>query len=251
MQEFGTGGVRGPPIHGSEQSSLRDSETVLDGVAYRVGAQATCGVSDSLGMQRNLHHGCLSALVIIPLRSNRQAVRVEEALSPLQVALRAAAAVGRRQRSGVVPAVWSRWHTSTTTPGARDSTTRAARAMRRQPAFSGWPAQPRVSCSMDLRGCLTTPQDVSTDGDEQRSHCIARPSHAVAALHTAHVVVVRRLTACRVAPAAAQVDVLRSRWPPGVTRECAEATRHGSSRLTAPRSRGEPKRRKCLSSAGH
>ena len=146
-------------------------------------------------------------------------LRVEEALSPLQVALRAAAAVGRRQRSGVVPAVWSRWHTSRTTPGARDSTTRAARAMRRQPAFSGWPAQPRVSCSMDLRGCLTTPQDVSTNGDEQRGHCIARPSHAVAALLTPHVVVVRRLTACRVAPAAAQVDVLRSRWPPGVTRE--------------------------------
>ena len=69
MQEFGTGGVRGPPIHGSEQSSLRDSETVLDGVAYRVGAQATCGASDSLGMQRNLHHGCPRALVIIPLRS--------------------------------------------------------------------------------------------------------------------------------------------------------------------------------------
>ena len=112
--------------------------------------------------------------------------RFEEALSPLQVALRAAAAVGRRQRRRVVPAVWSRWHTSRTTPGARDSTTRAARAMRRQPAFSGWPAQPRVSCSMDLRGCLTTPQDVSTDGDEQRSHCIARPSHAVAALLTAH-----------------------------------------------------------------
>ena len=69
MQEFGTGGVRGPPIHGSEQSSLRDSETVLDGVAYRVGAQATCGASDSLGMQRNLHHGCARALVIIPLMS--------------------------------------------------------------------------------------------------------------------------------------------------------------------------------------
>ena len=47
-------------------------------------------------------------------------------------------------------------------------------------------------------------------------------------------------------PRRAQVDVLRSRYPPGVTRECDKATRHGRSRLTAPRSRREPKRRKRL-----
>ena len=59
-----------PPIQGSEQSSLSDSVDVSVGSAFRVGAQGTCGVLDSLGLQRNLHHGCLRALVVTPLRSN-------------------------------------------------------------------------------------------------------------------------------------------------------------------------------------
>ena len=65
-----SGDVRGPPIQGSEQSSLSDSVAVLDGSAWKVGAHGICGVSDSLGVGRNLQHGSACALVVIPLRSN-------------------------------------------------------------------------------------------------------------------------------------------------------------------------------------
>ena len=63
-------------------------------------------------------------------------LRVEESFPTLHVALPAAAAVGLRLRSEVVPAVWSRWHVSRTTSDAQGSITRAARAMPWQHAFS-------------------------------------------------------------------------------------------------------------------
>ena len=66
----------------------------------------------------------------------RAPLSVEEPVPALHVALPAAAAVGLRLRSGVVPAAWSRWHVSRTTSDAQGSITRAARAMPWQHAFS-------------------------------------------------------------------------------------------------------------------
>ena len=115
-------------------------------------------------------------------------LRVEESFPALHVALPAAAAVGLRLRSGVVPAVWSRWHVSRTTSDAQGSITRAARAMPWQHAFS---AGRRSHDSAEL---WTSEADLTMAHDVwvrvitltlTRSHCIARPSHAVATLITA------------------------------------------------------------------
>ena len=115
-------------------------------------------------------------------------LRVEESFPALHVALPAAAAVGLRLRSGVVPAVWSRWHVSRTTSGAQGSITQAARAMPWQHAFS---AGRRSHDSAEL---WTSEADLAMAHDVwvrvitltlTRSHCIACPSHAVATLITA------------------------------------------------------------------
>ena len=115
-------------------------------------------------------------------------LRVEESFPTLQVALPAAAAVGLRLRSGVVTAVCSRWHVSRTTSDAQGSITRAARAMSWQHAFS---AGRRSHGSAEL---WTSEADLTMAHDVwvrvitltlTRSHCIARPSHAVATLITA------------------------------------------------------------------
>ena len=126
---------------------------------------------------------------------NTYLLRVEESFPTLLgqgygllVALPAAAAVGLRLRSGVVPAVCSRWHVSRTTSDAQGSITRAARAMSWQHAFS---AGRRSHGSAEL---WTSEADLTMAHDVwvrvitltlTRSHCIARPSHAVATLITA------------------------------------------------------------------
>ena len=121
-------------------------------------------------------------------KQNHYLLRVEESFPALHVALPAAAAVGLRLRSGVAPAVWSRWHVSRTTSGAQGSITQAARAMPWQHAFS---AGRRSHDSAEL---WTSEADLTMAHDVwvrvitltlTRSHCIARPSHAVATLITA------------------------------------------------------------------
>ena len=71
LAKYVTDGVRGPPIQGSEQSSLSDSVVVSVGCAFRVGAQGTCGVPGRLGVEQKVARGELRALVITPQQSYR------------------------------------------------------------------------------------------------------------------------------------------------------------------------------------
>ena len=115
-------------------------------------------------------------------------LRVEESFPALHVALPAAAAVGLRLRSGVVPAVWSRWHVSRTTSDAQGSITRAARAMPWQHAFSAGRRSHDSAELWTIEADLTMAHDIWVRVITltlTRSHCIARPSHAVATLITA------------------------------------------------------------------
>ena len=84
MAKYVTDGVRGPPIQGSEQSSLSDSVAVSVGCAFRVGAQGTCGVPGRLGAEQKVARGPLRALVITPQQSYRK-----NGYSRLQVSPRA------------------------------------------------------------------------------------------------------------------------------------------------------------------
>ena len=118
-------------------------------------------------------------------------LRVEEPTSALQRAATPDAARARQQPSGVAAAVGGRRHTSEATSGAQSSTARAARTTLRKRGSRRWAARGGVSCSM---GCRSSQHDATArfcDGDEQRSHCIARPSDAVAALLTALAAVER------------------------------------------------------------
>ena len=116
---------------------------------------------------------------------------VEEADSPLQRVASPDVAVALQQRSGVAPAFGRRRYTSGASSAARGSITRAARASLRKELSGRCQRGDGFSRSV---GCQSG-QDEATgrvhDENEQRGHCSAQLSDAVAVLLTALTAVKR------------------------------------------------------------
>ena len=111
--------------------------------------------------------------------------KFEEANSPLQRVASPDVAVALQQRSGVAPAFGRRRHTSGASSAARGSITRAARASLRKELSGRWSTRGGVSRSVGCRSGLDEATGRVRVRNEQRGHCSAHLSDAVAALLTA------------------------------------------------------------------